>query len=1342
MILNNLFYLFLILFVIIDISISANQPSSQPSLTPSSQPSSQPTSQPSSSPSFQPSSSPSFQPSCQPSCQPTCQPTSRPSRQPSRQPSCQPTCQPTSRPSIPTSQPSSAPSNPTSQPTRQPSRQPSSQPSFQPTTPTSQPTSQPSSPTSLPSSQPSSQPSTEPSTQPSSEPTSLPTSLLYCNSSESVLTGLNDFYISTNGYNWISSCNNWFPYSNDTINNPCIQKWYGIVCDQKCTITKINLPSCNLQGTIPESITLVSTLKYIDLYNNSISGSLPSNIGYLNLSYIRMSHNLVTGSLPTSLSNISYYLNYLYIRANLLVGTIPNWLFEMKNLSAMDLSYNQLEGTLALSNSYNNLTYLNLEGNILTGSFPDLSNYMGLRSLFLGQNCFTADISNNLETICDLKELETLIIDGLSNNCRKKKFIQFTGPIPSCIFDGTLSELSQIALSGNYFNGSLPDISAYSSLVNVTISDNKLTGTFPVTFQRHSFMNLDISYNRLRGSLISDFNSSNSVSIIMLFNRLSGQPPESFYSSSAEINIVEGNLFGCLDVQLPFKDIHRDHFFCGSQAANHTLFSWFAYVSALLIVLSSCWYIQAAYSYRVIKSFKNANLDKLRNYLIALKDLFLEWWNISSYYLLIPKSKWEICTNVDSTLFQTRFTLDLLERVSTMAITLTFLNLFIYLPTYIIIKKTGDENNPNVIYLDQYFYTTTTAYFRGKISVAVTFIFVVISSICCSLVFVALIPVPKEVIALESDRTEVPTYITNTKSKKKKFPIVARGKDAIIQILNAAVALAMSSGYIYIIYFVRSVSSRLVEFIQYIMAAVLLFILCKVVPRLTTYYKIRRKSFKHKLLVFMSLIYVLVAPLIGTLLVSPWCLFNYFFPNKVNPTYYQLEWVPTNSPRDPQIYPEIIEITDHPFKAPWYYSFQCSSSIITSYFPVLSVMYLVLAVFNPILKIVCMILSNTGVVTSIKTDMWSRILVTLTSPIYLYAGTSTTQTITSTNSPISPGIELTTFASVIEGRLSGDKKTIQSKKLLNPSLMMTRVCIDITLLLTFGIASPILGLFITFSIVFNTMITRLAIGRFLSISKTKGDDIFEINCKRLEDLLRDEWRCLEDNWFMIAIFSGLFGYLFVFDYAAEYEVAVGLGLGIMKTLLVPAVLVYCKRLFTSMNYDIYADDEDLVNAPRLLAVTKLSQIEEANDNIKKSWLLITLTKIKKYIANIHFFVWKRFFRINALSKVVNSEGSTIAEISSPLAHRAFVQKVYLRNGTITMEQFKISLKQYYTENNPEKVSSLDTIVEAYASFEQALLDQLEEKYQKPVIIQKKSDIRAKIIEMEIAKPKVVRLSDE
>jgi len=78
------------------------------------------------------------------------------------------------------------------------------------------------------------------------------------------------------------------------------------------------------------------------------------------------------------------------------------------------------------------------------------------------------------------------------------------------------------------------------------------------------------------------------------------------------------------------------------------------------------------------------------------------------------------------------------------------------------------------------------------------------------------------------------------------------------------------------------------------------------------------------------------------------------------------------------------------------------------------------------------------------------------------------------------------------------------------------------------------------------------------------------------------------------------------------------------------------------------------------------------------------------------------------------------------AHETFLKEVnrpvHLKSGTITEEEFKIILKEYYEQHNPDKVYTIDKIVEAYEGWEQALIEQLEEKYQKPVNLTKEKVI--------------------
>ncbi|KAH9310897.1 hypothetical protein KI387_002304, partial [Taxus chinensis] len=69
----------------------------------------------------------------------------------------------------------------------------------------------------------------------------------------------------------------------------------------------LSLSSCNLLGsTFPVSLTNLSSLVFLDLSDNEISGSLPISIGNLcALTDLYLGHNELSGSLPLSFAKLS-----------------------------------------------------------------------------------------------------------------------------------------------------------------------------------------------------------------------------------------------------------------------------------------------------------------------------------------------------------------------------------------------------------------------------------------------------------------------------------------------------------------------------------------------------------------------------------------------------------------------------------------------------------------------------------------------------------------------------------------------------------------------------------------------------------------------------------------------------------------------------------------------------------------------------------------------------------------------------------------------------------------------------------------------------------------------------
>lgn len=99
-------------------------------------------------------------------------------------------------------------------------------------------------------------------------------------------------------------------------------------------------------GTLPQDIPQrMPDLRIFFMENNDIGGTIPANLGDLNLRRVHMDDNALTGTIPTQLGNPPR-LQQLYLHGNQLTGTIPS---EFKNLDVLNSAtfhYNSLEGTV------------------------------------------------------------------------------------------------------------------------------------------------------------------------------------------------------------------------------------------------------------------------------------------------------------------------------------------------------------------------------------------------------------------------------------------------------------------------------------------------------------------------------------------------------------------------------------------------------------------------------------------------------------------------------------------------------------------------------------------------------------------------------------------------------------------------------------------------------------------------------------------------------------------------------------------------------------------------------------------------------------------------------------
>lgn len=223
-----------------------------------------------------------------------------------------------------------------------------------------------------------------------------------------------------------------------------------------------------IYGSIPISISRLSSLALLNLSYNSISGGIPSEIGQLGeLQELNLAANQLSGTIPKSLGNLQN-LNLIDFSGNKLVGRIPTTFVNFQKLLSMDLSNNRLNETIPkeIFSLTSLSTLLNLSKNFLSGTLPpEVGSLKGVVSIDLSNNRLQGSIP---ESIGDCKSLEELFMD---NN-------MLSGFIPGTL--GEVKALETLDLSLNQLSGSIPgNLQKLKALQLLNLSFNNLEGVVP-----------------------------------------------------------------------------------------------------------------------------------------------------------------------------------------------------------------------------------------------------------------------------------------------------------------------------------------------------------------------------------------------------------------------------------------------------------------------------------------------------------------------------------------------------------------------------------------------------------------------------------------------------------------------------------------------------------------------------------------------------------------------------------------------------------------------------------------------------------------------------------------------
>jgi Leucine-rich repeat (LRR) protein len=252
------------------------------------------------------------------------------------------------------------------------------------------------------------------------------------------------------------------------------------------------------------SIPVIATLGECLLYSNLFTGSLPSGIeDFSGMVEFDVHQNLLTGSVPanffhTGAENLD--LENVDLSVNCLTGTLPPSIWSFKRLRKFNISYNMFTGPfskpaaswpLLRSISFNDnymtsslpvtfslnrsvIESIAAEDNYLTGTMPSaIALCVNLLSLSVSDNYFTSSLPSELAYLSLLQFLNV-------------SYNQLDGPVVALFTErehGALTRLVTVDLSANAFTGLLPSALFTNSpnLSDVIMFSNCFSGSLPST---------------------------------------------------------------------------------------------------------------------------------------------------------------------------------------------------------------------------------------------------------------------------------------------------------------------------------------------------------------------------------------------------------------------------------------------------------------------------------------------------------------------------------------------------------------------------------------------------------------------------------------------------------------------------------------------------------------------------------------------------------------------------------------------------------------------------------------------------------------------------------------------
>ncbi|KAK8548495.1 hypothetical protein V6N12_061407 [Hibiscus sabdariffa] len=212
-------------------------------------------------------------------------------------------------------------------------------------------------------------------------------------------------------------------------------------------LKSLYLPGNAIAGCIENEgfqwLSRLNNLETLDLSGNSLKNNIMLHMkGLTSLKTLSLSSNLLKGKLlhiqdDATKRQQMFHLEELHLEVNLLNNSVFASLKGFSNLRYLDISFNQLKGSLHMK---------------------DLDAFSRLRELYMNKNQLKDFVVH--KGCCDLKKLEVLDLSGNA----------FEGMLPNYL--GNLNSLLELDVSYNHFSGNLTAFSNLTSLRFLSLSRN------------------------------------------------------------------------------------------------------------------------------------------------------------------------------------------------------------------------------------------------------------------------------------------------------------------------------------------------------------------------------------------------------------------------------------------------------------------------------------------------------------------------------------------------------------------------------------------------------------------------------------------------------------------------------------------------------------------------------------------------------------------------------------------------------------------------------------------------------------------------------------------------------